>query len=225
MPISKVNLGEIAEDDRISDDAKRLLFAFFDHDGGQDADDPRWAELRALLKELQEANYLMRGDAWKSQAGGHLLLFDRWQAPTVEMHLPPLPPKNFGRDVLYVVGQPGTSIVKIGVTRSLPARLKSLQTGSPVLLSVLWWHPGSYDLEDLVHREFKSQRLAGEWFDFGVEEPDLLIDAFVNRLRPDEFPPDVAADESLMEYLDRYPPGCRYANLLNQNNAPVAFPR
>lgn len=216
MPISKTGVEEIMADDRISPAARELLFAIFN-----EASEEAPAGIRPLLKELEDAHYLMRGDAWKGQAGGHLLLFDRSQGPTVEMPLPPMPPKNFGRDVLYVIGKPGLAVAKIGVTRNLAARLKSLQTGSPVPLSVLWWHPGSYDLEEKVHAAFKEYRLEGEWFDFGVEEPDILTEMTVQSLRPDEFPPPMRSDEDFADYLRRYPPDCRYTQLLTGN---VAIP-
>jgi hypothetical protein len=225
VPISKHNLEEIMKDERITPSARQLLFAIFDHDPGGGSHDERWSDLRGLLKELQDAGYLMRGDAWKGQVGGHLLLFDRWQAETVEGRLPPFPPKNFGRDVLYVIGRPGLAVVKIGVTRNLVARLKSIQTGSPIPLSVLWWHPGSYDLEEQVHREFREFRMEGEWFDFGVEEPDILTEMAVQRLRPSEFPPDPGLDESFEDYLRRYPPGCRYTHLLNLSHSAVNYPQ
>lgn len=218
MPISKTGVEEIMADDRISPAARELLFAIFN-----EASEEAPAGIRPLLKELEDAHYLMRGDAWKGQAGGHLLLFDRSQAPTVEMVLPPLPPKGFGRDVLYVVGKPGLAVVKIGVTRNLQARLRTLQTGSPVPLSVLWWHPGSYDLEEKIHVAFKAYRLAGEWFDFGVEEPDILTEMAVQGLRPDEFPPEIGANEDFADYLRRYPPGCRYAQLMAGSNAIPAW--
>ncbi|MGW7617379.1 GIY-YIG nuclease family protein [Streptomyces antimycoticus] len=189
MPISNDGVEDILDDDRLSPAGRQLLFAIFDHKADDVPDDDQWRELRGLLKELQNAGYLIRGDSWKSQTGGHLLLFDRSQAPTIPGRLPELPPRNYMRTVLYVVGQPGTSMVKIGITKNLRNRLKGLQTGSPVPLAVLWWHPGSLDLEEAVHREFDDCRASGEWFDFGVEEPEILVEGAVRRLRPDEFPP------------------------------------
>lgn len=214
MPISKLNLEEIIGDERISEDARLLLFAIFDHQQGE-APQPLWEPLRRALQELQAAGYVMRGDGWKMQAGGHYLFFDRSQAPTVAGTLPPLPPRTFGRDVLYVIGQPGTAIVKIGVTSSLPSRLKSIQTGSPVPLRVLWWHPGSYDLESQLHRQFDDCRLHGEWFDFGVEEPEVIVELAVAQLRPEEFPPPIGAREGFDEYFRKFPPEGRYSFLLS----------
>lgn len=212
-------------DERISPAARQLLLAFFDHDLGDGDPGGRRRVLRGLLKELEDAHYVMRGDSWKSQTGGHLLVFDRYQEPTIEMRLPPMPPGKFGRDVLYVIGQPGTSIVKIGVTQNVPSRLKNIQTGSPVRLAVRWWHVGSYDLERTLHDEFQDCKLEGEWFDFGVEEPELIVESAVERLRSDEFPPPIGIEESFEDYFRKYPPGCRYTHLLNLSHGVISFPR
>ena len=40
--------------------------------------------------------------------------------------------------------------------------------------------------------------MEGEWFDFGVEEPDILTELTVQRLRPNEFPPDIRLDEDFV---------------------------
>lgn len=225
MAISQLNLEEIMNDNRISPAARNLLFAIFEHDANGGPLDDRWSDLPALLKELRSANYAMRGDSWKSQAGGHYLFFDRWQEPTAAPKLPPLPPEKYGRSVLYVIGQPGTAIVKIGRTTNVGSRLRSIQTGSPVPLAVLWWHVGGDELEKPLHRKFKEYRLHGEWFDFGVEEPDILVEMAVQDRRPEEFPPLVGITESVGDYLAAYPPSARYDYLLNlRPGEPVRFP-
>lgn len=223
MTISEQNVEEIMDDERISPAARGLLFAFFEHDAG--ALDDRWTDLPALLKELKNANYAIRGDSWKSQAGGHYLLFDRYQEPTIVPKLPPLPPQNYGRSVLYVIGQPGTAVVKIGKTTSVASRLRSIQTGSPVPLAVLWWHIGGDELEKPLHRKFKEYRLYGEWFDFGVEEPDILVELEVIKRRPEEFPPPLTSSGDIGQHLDLYPPSSRYDYLRSLHPGdPVRFP-
>lgn len=204
MAISRWNVEEILNDDRISPAARSLLFAMFEHDTVPH--DGRWADLPQLLGELKAANYAIRGDGWKSQAGGHYLFFDRYQEPTVAPRLPPMPPADYGRSVLYVIGQPGTAIVKIGKTGNVESRLRAIQTGSPVPLAVLWWHVGGDELERPLHREFKEYRLHGEWFDFGVEEPNILVEMEVQRRRPAEFPPRPGLGSDFGPYLlsDRY---------------------
>ncbi|MFI8792665.1 GIY-YIG nuclease family protein [Streptomyces sp. NPDC055105] len=74
-------------------------------------------------------------------------------------------------DVVYVIGQTGSPVVKIGVTKNLRSRLKGIQTGSPVRLEVLWSQPAGYELEAALHAHFSAKRLEGEWFDFGSSDP------------------------------------------------------
>lgn len=189
MPISKANLEEIANDKRISPEARQVLFAFFGHDSAESDKDGRWAALRQWLQELEGAHYVIRGDAWKGQVGGHLLVFDRPQEPTVPMPLPELPLSGSHETVVYVIGQPGTSIVKIGVTRGLRNRLRGIQTGSPVPVVVRWWCTADSQLEIDLHERFADFRMNGEWFNFGVEEPEVLVEMAVRELRPGLLPP------------------------------------
>lgn len=66
---------------------------------------------------------------------------------------------------VYVIGGPGLPHVKIGTSTNLPARLRQLQPGAPVRLSVLWSTPGGNRLEALVHIQLDAHRTYGEWFD------------------------------------------------------------
>jgi hypothetical protein len=72
---------------------------------------------------------------------------------------------------VYVIGSPGSSIVKIGRTTNLANRLAAIQRMSPVPLKVLWTHPGGNELESNLHRYFASRRSHGEWFDFRAGDP------------------------------------------------------
>ncbi len=73
--------------------------------------------------------------------------------------------------VVYVIGQPGRRVAKIGTTSNAGARLRAIQTGCPVRLQVLWTCPGGRRLESWLHEAFSSWRLEGEWFDFGHSDP------------------------------------------------------
>lgn len=72
---------------------------------------------------------------------------------------------------VYLIGVPGKSIAKIGTAQDVSKRLASLQTSHHERLSVLWRTPGGRELERKLHDFFSGQRLAGEWFDFGDEDP------------------------------------------------------
>lgn len=101
---------------------------------------------------------------------------------------PEFPPPKDGRSVVYVIGERQSSVAKIGVTSGdLRKRLKSIQTGSPVKLEVLWWFFASAADEQYLHAEFDEYRLQGEWFDFQGEEPDILVKARASRIWPERF--------------------------------------
>ncbi|WP_435844243.1 GIY-YIG nuclease family protein [Streptomyces griseoluteus] len=62
-----------------------------------------------------------------------------------------------------MVGAAGSSAVKIGTSADPEGRLRSLQTGQPVELSLLWTCDGDY--ERALHARFAEYRIRGEWFD------------------------------------------------------------
>ncbi|MFC8408612.1 GIY-YIG nuclease family protein [Streptomyces griseoincarnatus] len=76
---------------------------------------------------------------------------------------------------LYLVGSDEVRPVKIGISLRPESRVADMQTGSPVVLRLLWKTPGSYDMEQDLHRAFDAYRLHGEWFDFGDEDPVPLV--------------------------------------------------
>ncbi|WP_158710204.1 GIY-YIG nuclease family protein [Streptomyces katrae] len=72
-------------------------------------------------------------------------------------------------EVVYVIGTPTSTVVKIGRTTRLAKRLADIQRMSPVPLEVLWTHPGGHDLETNLHRQFSGLRSHGEWFTFQAD--------------------------------------------------------
>lgn len=87
------------------------------------------------------------------------------------------------QQVVYVIGQPGQRIAKIGTTSNLPARLRAIQTGHPFRLEVLWSCPGGRRLESWLHEGLAARRLTGEWFDFGEFDPVFVVRDGVRRAR------------------------------------------
>lgn len=81
-------------------------------------------------------------------------------------------------EVVYVLGTPGSNVVKIGRTTNLVKRLADIQRMSPVPLVALWTCPGGHELETKLHRHFKAIRSHGEWFTF-LDDPVPLIRAAV----------------------------------------------
>jgi len=64
-------------------------------------------------------------------------------------------------------------------------RMAAYQTHSPVQLNVLWTHRGTSVLEHLLHQQFKSLRVHGEWFEFGDKDPVATIDRFARTISPE----------------------------------------
>jgi len=74
-------------------------------------------------------------------------------------------------DHLYVIGEPDRPVAKVGRSADVRRRLRDLERGSPVRLVIRHVEPGLGGCEFLVHRVLASQRLHGEWFDFGSDDP------------------------------------------------------
>lgn len=85
---------------------------------------------------------------------------------------------------VYVIGPRPRGPVKIGYTSKVPeSRLKSIQTGHPERLHILWSVEGDMALEFSLHERFKDYRTVGEWFDFGDLDPVAAIREAVFELR------------------------------------------
>lgn len=69
-------------------------------------------------------------------------------------------------ECVYLIGSEASTLVKIGRSIDVRARLATLQSMSPVNLAVLWQTIGGAELELALHRHFDTRRRHGEWFDF-----------------------------------------------------------
>jgi hypothetical protein len=69
-------------------------------------------------------------------------------------------------ECIYLVGSEASTLVKIGRSIDVEARLAAIQAMSPVPLALLWQTVGGAELEVSLHRRFESRRSHGEWFDF-----------------------------------------------------------
>lgn len=82
------------------------------------------------------------------------------------------------REVYAIQAAPGH--IKIGHSVHARERLKALQIGTPVPLSVVYVArvPGALvrDIEGTVHAELKAHHLGGEWFAIDVEQARAAID-------------------------------------------------
>ncbi|MFF5473368.1 GIY-YIG nuclease family protein [Streptomyces achromogenes] len=134
-----------------------------------DFDDPRRFGFTA--EEMTVETVPIRDDVWRPGVGRSFA--DRFpplpaarkasaqrrrpSAPYPTKRRPPTP-------TTYLIGMEGSSSVKIGYTSTNPRkRLAGLQTGQPMLLSLLWSCPGNYEAD--LHARFSSYHQRGEWFD------------------------------------------------------------
>ena len=82
------------------------------------------------------------------------------------------PPKNDTGSV-YLIEAKDVGLFKIGHTCGCPSvRLSTLQTGSPVWLSIIMSTKGSVSDEKFLHAKFSHVRSHGEWF--RLSENDVL---------------------------------------------------
>ncbi len=101
---------------------------------------------------------------------------------------------NTKPDVLkhgYVYFVRGAGLIKIGRTIDPFDRLKALQLGSPIALSIEAIAPGNGGLEGTLHNFFKEERRHGEWF-----EASPRLEAYIIRVREMGFAPDVGHSEA-----------------------------
>ena len=97
-------------------------------------------------------------------------------------------PKTAYGAFVYGIVDEDELAVKIGVTTNLKKRLSSLQSGSPVRLSVAWRvHRHSPTaakwVERRLHREFEAARSHGEWFDIAVSVPAYRSACYYAQMR------------------------------------------
>nr|WP_181407824.1 GIY-YIG nuclease family protein [Streptomyces coelicolor] len=115
-------------------------------------------------------------------------------------------------EVVYLLGAEGLDLVKIGTTTDVERRVRTMQTGLPLTLSVLWTCEGGRALEGALHQEFREHNRRGEWFDLtSLGDPVAVVSETVRRLAPGLGlpipPPRVSPDLALTPVAPTIP-GC-----------------
>src|SRR5437764_15150765 len=82
--------------------------------------------------------------------------------------------------------------VKIGTTRNLERRRRSLATGSAEELQLLGSLPGGADLEQRLHERFERFHVRGEWFQADEEPLAAVRDLLPGPKPPQPDSPDLA---------------------------------
>lgn len=141
-----------------------------------------------LLRELEANEYFIRR---KTRYGGKrgndvVEVYDTPQEFHLEEPAPTMPEPSIDishtGEVVYLIGEPGSPIVKIGTTRNLKNRFRALQSSSPSRLDVLWFTAGGEELEYALHDRFSAARQHGEWFLFEEADPVMLVPAAAKEL-------------------------------------------
>ena len=70
---------------------------------------------------------------------------------------------------IYFIRAGKQGLVKIGLAQEPEKRLRELQSGSPVRLSIIRVIQGGHETESWLHRHFAALRQHGEWFTFNDE--------------------------------------------------------
>jgi hypothetical protein len=88
-------------------------------------------------------------------------------------------------EVVYLLGAEGLDLVKIGTTTDVDRRVRTMQTGLPLTLSVLWTCEGGRKLERALHDKFRVHNRRGEWFDLtSLGDPVAVVSEAVRGLAP-----------------------------------------
>lgn len=79
---------------------------------------------------------------------------------------------------IYLINQNDTSLYKIGISKDIEKRLKSLQTGSGISLILMksFLTTNSFKLESSLHAYYKLKKVNSEWFELTLED----VEGFLN---------------------------------------------
>jgi hypothetical protein len=78
-------------------------------------------------------------------------------------------------DHLYIIGEPGQPVAKVGRSADVRRRLRDLTRASPAPLVIRHVEPGLGPAERLVHDVLGERRLHSEWFDFSGVDPRSAV--------------------------------------------------
>lgn len=87
-----------------------------------------------------------------------------------------------GQAHTYLIKADGSHLVKIGIALDPMQRVKTLQTGQPMDLYLMWSVPGDYEYD--LHLRFAAHRYRGEWFDLNsLGDPVTVVTNAINEIR------------------------------------------
>ena len=130
-------------------------------------------------------------------------LINLYKARIVEKVVPQL---SSSRSFVYIIREEGNKRFKIGVSNNPDKRLKTLQTGNPEDLILLYTSlvcSNSFEIEASAHEYFKDYLLRGEWFDPSLDIREVIVYLESQRyvLESDL---DLSFDSKLIEMMENY---------------------
>lgn len=89
---------------------------------------------------------------------------------------------------IYLIQQEETNLFKIGISKNPEKRIKDLQIGSGIKLTLIHTFETkfSYKLESSLHAYYRSKLIQPEWFVFTIEDKDNFLcvcDKLENNLK------------------------------------------
>jgi hypothetical protein len=93
----------------------------------------------------------------------------------------PQPVGYSDRAHLYLIRNPATGLVKVGISRNVTQRLYSLEVAAGMKLELLGCVAGGERLERFLHRHFSADRALGEWFRQSRQLTDLAVIAVLTN--------------------------------------------
>ena len=76
---------------------------------------------------------------------------------------------------IYVIGNKEYKLCKIGFSKNVFKRIKSIQTGCPFELEIFCVVYGDYVMEKKLHRKYQNLKMNGEWFKYEGELEKSII--------------------------------------------------
>lgn len=139
--------------------------------------DPRWEEIKARKQKEQQKKDALENEKARQKEAARQAREERKKQELLKKQefekkknylysktgIKVTQSKNLCDFIYFIQGKSGGPI-KIGITKDISSRLKSLQTGHPDELVLLAELPGSAEVEIAVHQMFSDCRLRGEWF-------------------------------------------------------------
>ena len=128
-------------------------------------------------------------------------LINLYKARIIEKVLPQV---SSSRSFVYIIREEGNKRFKIGVSNNPDKRLKTLQTGNPEDLTLLYTSlvcSNSFEIETYVHEHFKDYLLRGEWFDPSLDIKEVIVYLESQRyVLESEF--DLSFDTKLLNFIN-----------------------